>query len=519
VYDSGDTLVPVEQLDVTPALGRVRVHASPPVSVATVVSHHGFASTIGADFYDRRILGAAPLATPAPVTTLASGGALPPLPSVGTVRIDDSLTRDHAPDALDVAALTIQAGIRQRPLIRLGGAAASFPSPPGPVSDAWVLRGAPGAALVLDGLFVSGGDIVLRGDFRSVTLNGCTLDPGSTGDAPGPYAIAADGRPLQPTRLWIEATIATLTITRSITGPIRTRAAGAIEALAISDSIVQAIPAQAIPTQAGPTLTEDGIADPSRLVGRLRDAADPVAAFVAGRLSPATAALLAASQPVPLAQILPALVADLNALIAGPAIWDADRFANVPLRPATRDRLAAASGAGDPTLNRMLLEDAFPIALAGAALAITDGTATLRRCTVLGAGYLHRIDASECILDDFTAVDDLQAGCVRFSAIAAGSMVPRPYECVTVPPGAPLFTETDFGQPGYAQLLPEADASILPGGTGAAPTLPSILRGAEDGSEMGAFAGDRNPVKERGLLIKFQEFMPTGLVPVLVYVT
>jgi len=46
-----------------------------------------------------------------------------------------------------------------------------------------------------------------------------------------------------------------------------------------------------------------------------------------------------------------------------------------------------------------------------------------------------------------------------------------------------------------------------------------ISAGAEDGSEMGAFARDKNPIKERGLLIKYQEFMPAGLVPVIVYVT
>ena len=84
--------------------------------------------------------------------------------------------------------------------------------------------------------------------------------------------------------------------------------------------------------------------------------------------------------------------------------------------------------------------------------------------------------------------------------------------------GWALFTSTDFGQPGYCQLLPTADAAILPP-TPAPPAPPTIRAGAQDGSEMGAFARDMNPIKERGLLIKYQEFMPAGLVPVLVYVT
>ena len=36
---------------------------------------------------------------------------------------------------------------------------------------------------------------------------------------------------------------------------------------------------------------------------------------------------------------------------------------------------------------------------------------------------------------------------------------------------------------------------------------------------MGAFAREKNPIKERSLLIKYQEFMPLGLVPVVVHVT
>jgi hypothetical protein len=222
---------------------------------------------------------------------------------------------------------------------------------------------------------------------------------------------------------------------------------------------------------------------------------------------------------VPVSQILSPLVADLNALIAGSSLYDATSFANAHLRTATLARLTAAHGAADPVLNRLLLEDVFPLDLADAALAIGDGRVALQRCTLLGTAYVHRLDASECILDDFVVVDDLQEGCVRFSAVAEGSVVPRPYESVGIPAGAPLFTARDFGQPGYAQLLPEADAAILPANAGAAPTVPSIVRGAEDGSEMGAFARDANPVKERGLLLKFEEFMPTGLVSVLVYVT
>ncbi len=156
---------------------------------------------------------------------------------------------------------------------------------------------------------------------------------------------------------------------------------------------------------------------------------------------------------------------------------------------------------------------------ADAALALDDGEVQLSRCTVLGDIVVHRLDASECILRDYAEVDDTQHGCVRFTAWADGSVLPRKYESVRIPPGAPLFTSTDFGQPGYVQLLPTVDSAVLPLTDPTAAPQTTISAGAEDGSEMGAFAREKNPIKERGLLIKFQEFMPTGLVPVVIYVT
>ena len=36
---------------------------------------------------------------------------------------------------------------------------------------------------------------------------------------------------------------------------------------------------------------------------------------------------------------------------------------------------------------------------------------------------------------------------------------------------------------------------------------------------MGAYARDKNPIRARALLLKLQEYMPAGLVPVIVDVT
>ena len=165
------------------------------------------------------------------------------------------------------------------------------------------------------------------------------------------------------------------------------------------------------------------------------------------------------------------------------------------------------------------MEAAYPLALADLAFGFASGTVSLSRCTVLGPTAVHRMAASECILHELAQVDDTQDGCVRFTAWADGSVLPRKFESVRVPQGAPLFTTTDFGQPGYGQLLALADAAILPAADPSGAPSNTISAGAEDGSEMGAFAGEKTPIKERGLLIKFQESMPAGLVPVLIPVT
>ena len=62
-----------------------------------------------------------------------------------------------------------------------------------------------------------------------------------------------------------------------------------------------------------------------------------------------------------------------------------------------------------------------------AALAVADATVQLTRVTVLGRIAAHRLSASDSILADFAAVDDTQDGCVRFSAYAGGSAIPRQY--------------------------------------------------------------------------------------------
>ncbi|MBZ5510975.1 MAG: hypothetical protein LAN70_07365 [Acidobacteriia bacterium] len=347
--------------------------------------HYGFPSAIGAGPYDRSAARREATPTPVPVQAVPAVGpldaALTATGATGTVRIDDSLTYTAVKDLSGISAVTILARNGGRPVIRLAGGAK------------WTFTGAAGGTLVLEGLFVTGCDIVLAGEFDSVTLTCCTLDPGSLDAKTGKIATAVDGQDLAPCHLSITAKIRQLTIDRCLLGPIATSAAGAVENLAINDSIVQAL--------------------------------------------------------------------------------QADK-----------------------------------------AIDLSSGSVSLTRCTLLGPGHMHRLYASDCILGDVASVENAQDGCVRFSAWSTGSTLPRKYESVEIAPKSPLFASRTFGQPAYAQLIQAVDRQIVSGAVGA-----SISQGAEDGSEMGSYALEKGPIKERSLAIKYEEFMPLGLVPVIVYVT
>jgi hypothetical protein len=420
----GDAL-PVASLKIRPARGRFEYIGSPPIGSPPaglwVQCFYGFSSAIGAGPYDRRP-GLTPPPTPNPLVSLSGGAPLAGAPpSSGTLQLGDSLTYRGFDDITVKGQLTVLSANEERPLIR-------FARDKHGNRPAWTLTGKTGSCLVLEGLFISGADIFLAGDFASVTLTCCTLDPGSAasaaaaGSPPAGFSLAADGAELAPTILWIDGTVGTLTVQRSITGPILTSGQGTVETLSIGDSIIQAIP------HSTPHLYS---------------------------LQPET------SPPGAVSEALPA----------------------------------------------------------DTALDVADAEISLSRCTVMGAINAHWLDASECILQDIATVDDVQQGCVRFSAWAAGSLLPRKYESVQIPAGAPLFTSTGFGQPGYAQLLQTADDAILPATTATGAPQNTISAGAEDGSEMGAFAREQNPIKERSLLIKYQEYMPAGLVPVVIHVT
>jgi hypothetical protein len=78
--------------------------------------------------------------------------------------------------------------------------------------------------------------------------------------------------------------------------------------------------------------------------------------------------------------------------------------------------------------------------------------------------------------------------------------LPPQFESHFFAPAIPnhFFTSRRFGDPGYAQLSETAPESIL--------------RGAENRSEIGAFSRLLSPIKLDDLKAKVNEFMPFGLI-------
>jgi hypothetical protein len=152
---------------------------------------------------------------------------------------------------------------------------------------------------------------------------------------------------------------------------------------------------------------------------------------------------------------------------------------------------------------------------AAPAISVPAGRVTMRRTTVFGEVAAEWLDASDALITGFTNITNTQGGCFRFSAVlerkdplnpaSPHSRVPHAFESHFAKDFRAAFTSRIFGQPGYAQLA------------GSAPEF--LLRGAENGSEIGAFSGLLNPIKFDSLRAKVEEFAPFGLLPVYVFET
>jgi hypothetical protein len=387
-------ILKADQFEIDPEIGRFRFTGAAPAAAVSVVYHVGFSSGIGAGAGPSNVGFPPALTTPATTVTLSFGAglssALQNIAGDTTLYFKDSTTfsdpaasPDPGTNLAPPANLALIAAPGTRPVLRLTKQAA------------WSLTGQqnqPGD-LVIRGIWLQGTDLVLAGSWNEVTLQLCTLDPGTADPAnPGHVLTAIDGVSLAPSHLYIEGQIGTLTLDSCITGPIQTRSGGAFAMLTINNSIVQSV----------------------------------------------------LSEP---------------------------------------------------------------------ALQSITGSAQLSRTTVLGTATLHELSASECIFDDIATVQNAQAGCVRYSTLAAGNNLHTPFRCASVPPVSDIFESRAFGQPNYARLSAGADFAVLPAAQPQQPP-PSVLTGAASGAQPGAFCAEQQALLQRGLAFKLEEYSPAGLIPV-----
>jgi hypothetical protein len=164
--------------------------------------------------------------------------------------------------------------------------------------------------------------------------------------------------------------------------------------------------------------------------------------------------------------------------------------------------------------------------------------ATIERSTIFGTTRVREMPlATEVIFDQPLFVERRQTGCVRFSYVPYElSRTPRRYRCQPdleiaraleekkqqlgrdlLDPEkdavaalvktwlVPSYTSTHYGDAPYAQLHLHAPRQLA--------------RGAEDGSEMGAFCHLKQPQREDNLVTRLGEYLPFGLQPGIIYVT
>ncbi len=166
-------------------------------------------------------------------------------------------------------------------------------------------------------------------------------------------------------------------------------------------------------------------------------------------------------------------------------------------------RLAGAAS----SVERLVIRDSIVHARDAGAIALDLATAHVRmaRTTVIGpaidatAMVVEELDATDSLIAGVALVTNTQQGCFRFSARGPLSAVPHPYRSHVVDDMARLFASLRFGDFRYAQLGPVAPAVIA--------------RGAENGSEIGAFCGAIVPIKRDSLAAKVDEYLPFGRIP------
>jgi hypothetical protein len=120
------------------------------------------------------------------------------------------------------------------------------------------------------------------------------------------------------------------------------------------------------------------------------------------------------------------------------------------------------------------------------------GRTRVASATGRGALFVHPLEAH-----------DDQKGCIKFSYFApSGNRLPQHHACVFGSAARLAFASEMFGDAGYAQLHEKSDPKTLEQGPG--------------NDEMGAFGFLKNSHKLKNIAIRYREFMPVGVRPLLI---
>lgn len=126
--------------------------------------------------------------------------------------------------------------------------------------------------------------------------------------------------------------------------------------------------------------------------------------------------------------------------------------------------------------------------------------------TFFGRTRVDRISGSGCIWVHSLEVNDNQAGCIRFSYFSGTSdRLPQNYGCVKGTACQLVFSSEAFGSPGYARIAQRSDFRIRERGPG--------------DDTMGTFGFQLEAHKWRNIMIRYREFMPAGVRPLVIPVT
>jgi hypothetical protein len=169
--------------------------------------------------------------------------------------------------------------------------------------------------------------------------------------------------------------------------------------------------------------------------------------------------------------------------------------------PIVEDEVSGTRGA----IQKLIIRDSIIHSIdrtTSPAIETELGQVELQRVTVLGDVTVNRLFASEALIQGIVKVTDNQHGCFRFSATNDDPQkrLPPQFESHFFTPAIPnhFFVSRRFDDPGYAQLSETAPDTII--------------RGAENRSEIGAFSSLLSPIKMDDLKAKVNEFMPFGLI-------